>query len=215
LAFGWSGFYLYEFFIHGKTFGCNAEDPRSVCLGDFQLRPVERFRYRYNFLAFWESDLRLEATVPLHEDLTYPRCVGGRHPAPDEDDGGAWDYQRLIDRHPEVLWWYRNKVGPENFSVQGFRKPRIFPDFVVQNGTDERPVARVVVVESKGRHLGGNPDTNYKKKVAEYFEKVGEKVSWQELGEGFDQQQFRFQVLDEGLYESWKSELNKMISISA
>ena len=99
LSFGWSGFYLYEFCIHGKTFGSNAEDPRSVCLGDFQLRPAERFRYRYNFLAFWESDLRLEATVPLHEDLTYPRCVGGRHPAPDEDDGGAWDYQRLQDHY--------------------------------------------------------------------------------------------------------------------
>ena len=40
LAFGWSDFYLYEFCIHGKTFGSNAEDPRSVCLGDFQLRPV-------------------------------------------------------------------------------------------------------------------------------------------------------------------------------
>ena len=53
LSFGWSGFYLYEFCIHGKTYGSNAEDPRSVCLGDFQLRPVERFRYRYNFLAFW------------------------------------------------------------------------------------------------------------------------------------------------------------------
>ena len=99
LSFGWSGFYLYEFCIHGKTFGSNAEDPRSVCLGDFRLRPTERFRYRYNFLAFWESDLRLEATVPLHEDLTYPRCVGGRHPAPDEDDGGAWEYQRLQDHY--------------------------------------------------------------------------------------------------------------------
>jgi hypothetical protein len=47
LAFGWSGFYLYEFFIHGKTFSSNAEDPR------------------------------LEATIPLHEDLTFPRYVGG------------------------------------------------------------------------------------------------------------------------------------------
>ena len=54
LSFGWSGFYLYEFCIHGKTFGSNAEDPR---------------------------------------------CVGGRRPAPDEDDGGAWDYQRLQDHY--------------------------------------------------------------------------------------------------------------------
>ena len=99
LAFGWSEFYLYEFCVHGKTFGSNAEDPRSACLDDFRLRPTERFRYRYNFLAFWESDLRLEATVPIHEDLTYPRCVDGRHPAPDEDDGGAWEYQRLQDHY--------------------------------------------------------------------------------------------------------------------
>jgi Plasmid pRiA4b ORF-3-like protein len=71
----------------------------KVCLGDFQLRPTERFRYRYNFLAFWESVLRLEATVPRHEDLTYPRCVGGRHPAPDEDYGGAWEYQRMQEHY--------------------------------------------------------------------------------------------------------------------
>ena len=35
--------------------------------------------------------------MPLHKDLTYPRRVGGRHPAPHEDDGGAWEYQRLQD----------------------------------------------------------------------------------------------------------------------
>ena len=58
LAFGWSDFYLYEFRIHGKTFGSNGEDSRSVCLGDLQLRPTERFRYRYNFLVFWELPIR-------------------------------------------------------------------------------------------------------------------------------------------------------------
>ncbi len=116
-----------------------------------------------------------------------------------------------MDKHPEVLWWYQNKVGKENFSVQGFRKNRIYPDFVFQNGKGKKPVARVVVVESKGRHLEGNPDTEYKRKMADYFEKVGKKVSWQKLGEGFDKHQFRFQILDEGLYESWKDELKKMI----
>ena len=64
VAFGWSGFYRYEFLIHGKTFGCNAGDARSVCLADFQLHPSERFRYRYNFFVFWECDLRLEAILP-------------------------------------------------------------------------------------------------------------------------------------------------------
>jgi type III restriction enzyme len=117
----------------------------------------------------------------------------------------------VLDQHPEVLWWYQNKVGKENFAIQGFRKNRIFPDFVVQNGKDEKPVARVVVVESKGKHLLGNLDTEYKRKIADYFSKAGKQVSWQKLGEGFDKHQFRFQVLDEGLYESWRDELNKMV----
>ena len=125
------------------------------------------------------------------------------------------EYERKValylDKHPEVLWWYRNRVGEENFSVQGFRKRRIFPDFVVQNGKEKRPVAKVVVVESKGQHLAGNPDTAYKRKIADYFEKVGKKVTWQKLGEGFDHHQFRFQVLDEGLYENWKHELKRLL----
>ena len=117
----------------------------------------------------------------------------------------------VLDKHPEVLWWYQNKVGKENFAIQGFRKNRIFPDFVVQNGEDQKPVARVVVVESKGRHLGGNPDTEYKRKIAKRFSELGRKVSWQKLGEGFDKHQFRFQILDEGLYDSWREELKKLI----
>ncbi len=31
--------------------------------------------------------------------MTYPHCVDGRHPAPDEDYGGAWEYQRLQDHY--------------------------------------------------------------------------------------------------------------------
>ena len=125
------------------------------------------------------------------------------------------DYEKevalVLDKHPEVLWWYQNKVGRNSFAIQGFRKNRIHPDFVVQNGKDRKPVARVVVVESKGRHLAGNADTEYKRKIADYFGKIGEKVSWQKLGEGFDKQEFRFQILDERLYDSWKDELNKLL----
>ena len=83
----------------------------------------------------------------------------------------------------------------------------------MHNGADRKAVARVVVVESKGQHLAGNPDTEYKRKIAGCFEKIGKSVSWQKLGEGFDQHQFRFQVLDEGLYESWRDELNSLLRV--
>jgi hypothetical protein len=65
--------------------------------------------------------------------------------------------------------------------------------------------------DAQGQHLAGNPDTQYKRKIADYFERIGKRVSWQQLGEGFDRQQFRFQILDEGLYDSWKHELNKLL----
>jgi type III restriction enzyme len=158
--------------------------------------------------------IEVRRTKPLmHEDYTQiTRSLFDYVPETDFNNYEK-EVALMIDHHPEVLWWYRNKVGQENFSIQGFRKNRIFPDFVVQNGQDEKPVAKVVVVESKGKHLAGNLDTEYKRKIAGVFEKMGKKVSWQKLGEGFDKQQFRFQILDEGLYDSWKDELNKLLCV--
>jgi type III restriction enzyme len=127
------------------------------------------------------------------------------------------DYEKevalFLDDRPEVLWWYRNLVGPENFSIQGYRRGRIYPDFVVQEGRDSKPVARVLVLESKGKHLAGNEDTTYKRDVAAYFEKTGRKVSWQQLGEGFENHRFRFQVLDEGDYadKDWRDDLRRLL----
>ena len=127
------------------------------------------------------------------------------------------DYEKSValylDHHPEVLWWYRNLVGPQCFSIQGYRRNKIYPDFVVQQGHSKKPVASVVVVESKGKHLKGNEDTNYKRTVAGYFEKVGRKVPWQKLGEDFQDETFRFQVLDEGEYadKDWQDDLKKLL----
>jgi len=49
--------------------------------------------------------------------------------------------------------------------------------------------------------------------VAEYFGKIGSKVSWQKLGEDFQDQTFRFYVLDQGEYEDrdWRDDLKKLL----
>jgi type III restriction enzyme len=118
-----------------------------------------------------------------------------------------------LDTKPQVLWWYRNLVGPEHFSIQGYKQNRIYPDFVVQQGHNKKPIASVLVVESKGKHLKGNEDTNYKRSIADYFGKVGHKVSWQKLAEDFLDHRFRVQVLDEGEYadRDWRDELKKQL----
>ncbi len=72
----------------------------------------------------------------------------------------------------------------------------------------------MIVVESKGTHLEGNPDTNYKRRVARYFDKVGKKVTWQKLAEGFADHVFRFQILDEAQPDGrdWHDELLRVLS---
>jgi type III restriction enzyme len=118
-----------------------------------------------------------------------------------------------LDNHPEVLWWYRNLIGAKYFSIQGYRRNKIYPDFVVQRGKNKTPIAEVLVVESKGKQLKGNEDTNYKRNVADYFGKVGHKVPWQKLSKDFADETFRVQVLDEGEYQDkdWRADLRRML----
>jgi type III restriction enzyme len=120
-----------------------------------------------------------------------------------------------LDAHPQVLWWYRNLVGHKYFGIQGYKRNRVYPDFVAQKrvAQDEFPFATVLVVESKGKHLAGNLDTEYKKDLADRFEEVGREVYWQHLAEGFHKNHFRFQVIDEGDYShrGWQETLEKFL----
>jgi type III restriction enzyme len=119
----------------------------------------------------------------------------------------------VLDKDADVLWWYRNRVGEDNFMIQGYRRERIYPDFVIQRRFNGVPRHYVIVLESKGAHLEGNPDTAYKRKVANYFNQAGKCVSWQKLGEDFKDHQFCFQVLDEAQPEGreWKDVLDRLL----
>lgn len=127
-------------------------------------------------------------------------------------------YERAValclDRDENVLWWYRNLVGEESFGIQGYRRHRLRPDFVAHSAIDSRPHHLVWVVESKGKHLKGNEDTEYKRNVARLFSEVGKQVSWQQLGDEFKDHQFCFHVLDQAQDEGrdWKDELQTILS---
>jgi hypothetical protein len=84
----------------------------------------------------------------------------------------------------------------------------------VQQGQNSAPISSMIVVESKGKQLKGSEDTNYKRKVAEYFGKVGHKVPWQKLAKDFHDERFRFQVLDEGDYQDrdWRDDLKVLLA---
>ncbi len=137
------------------------------------------------------------------------------------DDTEFNEFERAValylDEHPEVLWWYRNLIGEEHFTIQGYRRERIRPDFVTQSRPEGRVLNQVLVVETKGDQLAGNLDTAYKRKMAGYFRKAGKRVAWQRLGEDFKDHQFRFQVIQQTgpTGRDWKDELREQLEVEA
>jgi type III restriction enzyme len=73
------------------------------------------------------------------------------------------DIAVYLDSEAALGWWHRN-VARNHYAVQGWRREKVYPDFIfaMQRGEAE---SRIVVLEMKGQHLSGNSDTEYKKAV--------------------------------------------------
>lgn len=69
-----------------------------------------------------------------------------------------------LDGDATVKWWHRNvaKAG-YGMGLQGWKRGRIYPDFIFATG-GKAGAGRIVVLETKGDHLQ-NPDTDYKRDV--------------------------------------------------
>lgn len=99
ILFTWSDEHLHSFYIHGREFGSSGAPTHGVLLRDLCLHRGERFRYVYDFGAYWECDIRLEALLPLAPRRVYPVCIGGKRAAPPEDCRGVWGYLERLDQH--------------------------------------------------------------------------------------------------------------------
>ena len=71
----------------------------------------------------------------------------------------------ILDKQNKVLWWFRNRASKSWYSIQGWHEYKIRPDFVAAKKRDKSGLELVYIIESKGEHLSGNPDTLYKKAV--------------------------------------------------
>jgi len=203
------------------------EKTRGLILQQTDEQTERRFRALYDegrvFFFLHCVECRFEIPRVVERRRLRPLLRGDYSPLqknlfdyqPDEDNDYEKSVALYLDNRPEVLWWYRNIVGRDEFSIQGYKRYRIRPDFVVQQADGEVPKPTVLVVESKGKHLQGNLDTEYKRRVADYFTRVGREVTWQELGEGFEKHCFRFQILDQGDYadRDWRDDLNRMLRL--
>ena len=75
-----------------------------------------------------------------------------------------------LDEQKALKWWHRVAVGQGGgYYLRGWKQERIWPDFVGMAGeSDGKP--HVLIFETKGEHLSGNPDTDYKTRVLETLE---------------------------------------------
>ena len=80
------------------------------------------------------------------------------------------NFARYLDEQKALRWWHRIAVRQsDDYYLRGWRQERIWPDFVAMAGeTEGNP--HVLVFETKGEHLRGNPDTDYKQRVLQTLE---------------------------------------------
>jgi type III restriction enzyme len=115
----------------------------------------------------------------------------------------AW----YLDSRDCVYWWHRIAVNRQSYNVQGWQRQRVYPDLLACLHGTEKGTFRFSVLETKGQHLKGNDDTEYKRKLFELLTsytdnaiRAGQMELWEET-EGVT-----FTML---LEDTWKDDLIK------
>lgn len=113
-----------------------------------------------------------------------------------------------LDRQEKLLWWYRNRAR-QDYHIQGWRKNKIYPDFIAAeaDASDRSEYDKVFVLETKGIHLKGNDDTKYKENVFDLCNRLGAKTEWKELSNKFPGHDLEFQVIFE---DEWQNKINQL-----
>ena len=98
----------------------------------------------------------------FREDGIHPVAKSLLEPAlrtPDMNDFEA-QFAGYLDERAALRWWHRN-VAKTQYGLQGWKRHRVYPDFVFGVLTRDG-ATRTVVMETKGMHLAGSTDTTYK-----------------------------------------------------
>ena len=76
------------------------------------------------------------------------------------DSGLERDVACYLDGQAALQWWHRN-VARAQYGLQGWKRHKVYPDFVFARVAGEGS-SKIVILETKGLHLAGSNDTNYK-----------------------------------------------------
>lgn len=80
------------------------------------------------------------------------------------------DFACYIDSQSALQWWHRN-VAKAQYGLQGWKRHKVYPDFVFAK-LDANGASRMVVMETKGLHLAGSTDTHYKQTLLDMLSEL-------------------------------------------
>lgn len=76
----------------------------------------------------------------------------------------------FMDQAKAIKWWHRIAVNKRSYSIQGWKRNKIYPDFLCEI-EPEQDGHRMLVLETKGKHLD-NEDTAFKRRLFEVLEEA-------------------------------------------
>ena len=117
-----------------------------------------------------------------------------------------------LDQQERLFFWYRNRPR-KDYYVQGWKRGRIYADFIFTLRTDEPDTGdeyhQVFVVETKGVHIQQSTDTAYKRSVFDICSEQASKKDWAEFVPAMRNKVMRFEIVDE---DEWERRLNAMLA---
>jgi type III restriction enzyme len=121
------------------------------------------------------------------------------------------DVAIYFDGQKKLLWWFRNSAK-QDYAVQGWKRNKIYPDFIVTEvgagASDARTdFDRLVVVETKGAHLK-NEDTAYKQAVFDFCNRLADSTTPTELGLELEGKRASFHIVHE---KDWRPQIDSIL----
>ncbi len=96
------------------------------------------------------------------------------------DNAFEAEFACYLDSQAALTWWHRN-VARAQYGLQGWKRNRIYPDFIFAK-VPEGGRATLVILETKGAHLK-NEDTGYKQRLLETLTRLYKDESGSRMGE--------------------------------
>jgi type III restriction enzyme len=131
-------------------------------------------------------------------------------PVPDDLNDMEKRVAWYLDDQDKLLFWYRNVPKKDDYYVQGWRRGKVYADFIFTD-VDEtgNGFNRVFVVETKGLHLKGYEDTEYKRALFNTCNELAKETTLGQLGLKLHAKQVSFVVIDE---DEWECRFNALFA---